>query len=474
MAPPRFCFTLYNVGPTEYLLERQKLLLPAKSTLYRAFGSDVNIWKQLVLSESPEIPILQKFLKFYDNLSSKSSFTIGIDAISGKLWKENTNSKKIQDLFAIYLMPLNFEGPNVCVHIIENTNGRAASVLEKILNYIELLQRKTQVPFVTTDGDKSYDAIYIVYFNHWFFLITDFNGLVNEMRNAKYKDIHIIFIADVVHIGKNLRTLIVFDGKLILMQPYDPTRHVDIEKIRQYCHIGDAINNKDKSSKLNDKYPVTLFNVNNVWELLKHGCFEEGVWLLPLTLWFEAIRNLQLPVEARMSMIKLAFYILQFYLRLAHALKISDRLKDVVNNDGTIKFKAYFFSRIIHMKKMATSLLIIYGILDQDPSINFQHITTLPVEHLFALFRKFAKAKKEVNDLMSACAHQLMTEYYNLGHFNRLVKQTILDQSGADLQKINVISEEQWPKYIFTDDEIEQITTDLLYSVGWTEDDVLS
>ena len=98
----------------------------------------------------------------------------------------------------------------------------------------------------------------------------------------------------------------------------------------------------------------------------------------------------------------------------------------------------------------------------------------MPVEHLFALFRKFAKAKKEVNDLMSACAHQLMTEYYNLGHFDRLVKQTILDQSGADLQKINVISEEQWPKYIFTDDEIEQITTDLLYSVGWTEDDVLS
>ena len=436
----QFAFMLYCQQPSEYLLARQKLMLPSKATLFRVFGKDIAAWKELLLSKSSSLPVFLRFRELYpytdEELREQCHFCIGIDAITGKLWKKSGHDDQIEDLFALYLMPLDCKGPSICLHIIQHTNGLASGIMSEILDYIATVQKTLNVPVFTTDGDKSYDFVYQIFFHHWYSLVTGFDGLVEVLKSAKFQDLKIIFIADVVHIGKNLRTLLIFPNKLIFLQPYDPTLHVDITKIRLFSKLGDAINNCDKSTTLNDKYPVTIFNVQTVKDMLDNNCYTEATWLLPLALWFEGVRNTILPVEARLSMFKLAFFILHFFLRLQDVVGVTDRLPNIETPDHRLKFKGYLFARRMHLLKMATSLLTLYGFLEEFPNINFQHLTTLPVEHLFALFRKFAHSKKEVKDLMSAGAHLVMNQTYREQNFDRLVSECRLDNSGANMANV--------------------------------------
>ncbi|EAX86118.1 hypothetical protein TVAG_222720 [Trichomonas vaginalis G3] len=123
-----FAFHLFCQSPKTYKTLRTELSFPAKSTLYNHFGFLID-YAEVCLLDTDGIEDLLNIIKntkyfiYKDENDNEQEiipiYTLGINAIITTQYSDSTDS----GLFVFVLMPLNYHGPNIIIHLIEHANG---------------------------------------------------------------------------------------------------------------------------------------------------------------------------------------------------------------------------------------------------------------------------------------------------------------------------------------------------------------
>lgn len=103
-----------------------------------------------------------------------------------------------------------------------------------------------------------------------------------------------LIIADMIHFLKNRRTQIPIS--FIKMN----SQIVPVSCLEDYLKNSAAITDKSSLSKLQDTFPIEIFNLQIFFEVLKSGNFDLSFFLFPIVAWNESFNNRSIGKETRL------------------------------------------------------------------------------------------------------------------------------------------------------------------------------
>ncbi|EAY12639.1 hypothetical protein TVAG_074670 [Trichomonas vaginalis G3] len=296
-------FLIHSKSPAAYdVLLEFCLPFPTPATLYNRFHEEIMMMKKFVLH--PELVP-----------GRDGEWAIAIDAIALHNWSskeekgpKDENGKEIKYLFIFLGMPLKFGQPNVILHIIEHTNGESGKIIDKINSAIDEINKHIKVRVVITDGDPGYDKNqdrFIEYISQ----AKNYEEMMSRAKAYLTDPDKIVWINDIIHMSKLERTRLIDTTIKLLVDANNMQSVVDVNKIRECVDIGDALNDTTPLGAIKDKYPIAIFSISVLLELLKKQYINEALFIAPLALWYEAIRSESFESKTRLCLMKFAFQI---------------------------------------------------------------------------------------------------------------------------------------------------------------------
>lgn len=110
---------------------------------------------------------------------------------------------------------------------------------------------------------------------------------------------------------------------------------------------------------MQDEYSIALFNVLIIKSLYVHGHYNEMVFLLPVALWLEAIRNEYLCKDSRLLLLRIAF---KMYCKFIEGIDFIDSSMGIKAKDrGCWNAQYYYISSKIAMIQATMTLQHVNG-----------------------------------------------------------------------------------------------------------------
>ena len=407
-------FLIHSKSPAAYdVLLEFCLPFPTPVTLYNRFHEDIMNMKQFV-KHAELIPRMLESMNYHVENTPEYEWAIAIDAVALSTWSSkdqkgpvDENGEEIKYLFIFLGMPLNFDAPNVILHVIEHANGFASGIIHEIDAAIEEIRKHLRVRVIITDGDPGYDKHQDEFINE-ILQGNDPEEIFKRATAILKKGDQVVWINDLIHMSKLERTRLLDATLKLLVHPSDLNTIVNVNKIRDAIELGDALNDTSPLGRIKDKYPITIFSIRAVKALLEKNYYNEALFIAPLAFWYESIRNEAFNADTRCQMMWFAYLLL-----VHHCIQMRDRhIKTnlgVVKIDGNI-YPVYYMGTWEVVKHLtATIICFQYFFSINSTFFNFSHLTTMTEEHLNGLLRVMAHFKYDLSTTETSIAECNLT-----------------------------------------------------------------
>lgn len=121
----------------------------------------------------------------------------------------------------------------------------------------------------------------------------------------------IFYISDLLHIIKLARKRITKGPITISNWLKSKFNKQPLEDI---LHLGIILSDESSLGYMKDYYPIKLFNIHNVLKLYQENKFNEFLYLLPFSLWVEALMSPSLTKKSRLYLLRISFYLFYSFL----------------------------------------------------------------------------------------------------------------------------------------------------------------
>lgn len=419
-------FLIHSKSPSAYTVLRKFIeQFPCERTIWNNFNHEIQNMIDMV-QDASRVKELLEYINY--NLPKDGQFAVAIDAICLTLWEpqqskvkdgkiiemnttkqENADDEKQkhQDpryLFIFLGMPLNFPEKNVILHVIAHESGNSSKIKTQIDDAIKTMKKNgIAVKYAITDGDTGYSLFHQPFFD----LIARAKSRKECIRLIRdYIKTHTGWGLDIIHLAKLQRFRFVCDEIIIIVHPRKLSTAVDPELFKRLCKLGDAIDNTSDIGKLKDKYPITIFSVYCMLVMFREQHYNEILFLAPLALWLESIRNEALNKKTRLVMMKIALEILLVFN--AEATGSKRRSLGTLQKNG-VACQVYFYGTLEIIKQMIITISMFIIELKENDRLNFSHLTTMTEEHLNGLLRVMAHFKHGLATTLTSVAEVNIT-----------------------------------------------------------------
>lgn len=421
----KLAFILYMYCPTALLILRKFIPFPGETCLRNAFSDTVKDMKKW-LKRPDDVNNVLDFLKI--PIDKNFRCTIAIDAIAMKLFKKkNAVEDHHNAMFIMYLMPHDNRFNNHAVHVIGYKHGSANEEVREQMKYVlQKLNERIDVPIVVTDGDHGYKHEQDKFFEHWYRKTgRSFDDFVNSIETYDEP----IYITDMIHFGKNRRTQLL--NSIFTVSPSDPNAVPNLEEMKKTLNLGDTLFDTTDLGKMQDNYAIALFSMGVLKTLYQNWDFNEAFYLLPVTLWFEAVRNEHLNRESRLQMLRISFKIFK---KMIDRIKSDDLAAGVGNYDSLSRRKniidTKFGMPLEAIQRAASSVLVYYHELLQNENLNFSRLSTMSEEHFNGQIRSGCFHDDTFGHALSFIARYNIAQEF-LNYFGINIKKRRRDFTGG-------------------------------------------
>lgn len=287
------------------------------------------------------------------------------------------------DAFVFQFQPLSPLYKTVVLHIMGANNGKANNLHVKTLKKISkiLQQNNLTVCAFSSDGDSGY------------------RELVSEMLEKWNKSIDLnadftspLYTNDPLHILKRARYRSLSH---LLYQINKSSSYINVSNLEGFLNLPSVIFSNSKITKMQDNYPIKLFDLSTFLKLHELDRLVECSFFLPFTLLQVALTENKLTIDDRVDLLEINVHYLRLYQDML-AKTSSDY--SIPNN----KTHGPLFDNALVNDTLVTCLSILSIIKHSDGIIRLNRIGTNPLEHHFGLLRIKSKYNDDFNTLLQS------------------------------------------------------------------------
>jgi hypothetical protein len=116
-----------------------------------------------------------------------------------------------------------------------------------------------------------------------------------------------MLLSDLLHLGKNFRTRFLKHEVTFVYR--GASSSINQDRVRAILDMAAPLTDLSQVGKMRDAYPLALTRIENILQLIDQNAFPEAVALLPLSLWFNAMRLETITRETRIDLLRIAFFL---------------------------------------------------------------------------------------------------------------------------------------------------------------------
>ena len=370
-----YCFLIKN-GPNPYEDFRYFLPAPCVKTLKNRREEDIDKLKNEIVNDGEMNNVIKMRLDGCNQNGDKIKAVLSIDANEIALFRKV--DKLIKNLFLLFFIHTNIPEKPFPVKAITHENGKVGKNMLDIINE-KIAQTFYENPLIdlqykAVDGDSGYNAEFEEEFEILFnyFVENDMNGLsefVDQLKSDMLQKKKWLILTDMVHFLKNRRTqLIISSLELNEMQVF-------VECLENVLSQSAAILDTSSLSKLQDTFPIEIFNFQVFLGVLECGNYDLAYYLFPIICWNETANNNLVGKNTRLFLMECALYgFSKFY-----EIQLSTGKKMEIMPQIAIK------------RAFSTIALIWKEFKDSKGIFKFADFGTMLQEHYHGLLRGMAK-----------------------------------------------------------------------------------
>ena len=232
---------------------------------------------------------------------------MSVDAIDIDLFVKN--DKEFKSLFIFYALPVSTQFKCFPLFVMLHPTGKATEdVREKMDKVAEKVNKCAgiYIPIDVVDGETSHNKRHEMQFLEFYDVYQ--SGGDNNFWNLIQYIIDIIankkkrlLMTDMIHYGKNRRT------QLVITEIVINELNVDITPLVELLEQSAAVTDTSSLSKLQDAFPVEIFNFKVILALIRQGEWDLVLFIFPMACWLETCLNQLLDKESRLFLLETAF-----------------------------------------------------------------------------------------------------------------------------------------------------------------------
>lgn len=377
----KMAMLLYFTSAKAYKILRQIVVLPAVSSLYRNFHTELQETRMILTDPGCINDSIAKIKSCYDKLRANgvrvnNQFTLAVDAFAFRSFSGNpfpcsqgactTEARTVsvrdgrvayRNGFLFLLIAHDYRIPTKVVHLACASTGSYTSEIGQITESIIKAANGKDLRVIcrATDGDPGVSS------EHQKFYQEHIAGRSACFRDL-LTDVHQwlvghpsswIPISDPLHIFKNIRARIL--KHRIRIYPWAPS--VDIEKMRTSLKLGAVLEDRSQLGKMRDCYVLSLFTFANVVKLLKKKQYVNACILFPFSCWIAVIYGERINLGFRIFLVELAFQVLSDWFSLYDELEEQEVARKYTKDCSDV-----VFTEPQYVKRMLNTL-VTFGVV---------------------------------------------------------------------------------------------------------------
>ena len=282
--------------------------------------------------------------------------------------------------FVFQIQPYDVRLEPFIIHVEATVNGKANQKIVEILHEIRKIckNRNIKIRSYAFDGDTAYYELHKIYYQSYI------NKAIEEHSISFDRTRTIRTVSDLLHIIKRLRYRLL--SSIIHCGFNIEEEMIDLENIKKILnHLQKVVWNDDLYTKMHDKLPLELFNIENFLKLFLSGEYVAASYWFPISLSILAVNAPDLGFSNRKYLLESAFWFLVFF-------------KDCWDNaEPTLRQKKYkdqkdvmFYTNDL-LIEFTNTIYCHLQLMTIIPSFSFDRNSTTPLEHKFGNARVRAK-----------------------------------------------------------------------------------
>lgn len=301
----------------------------------------------------------------------------------------NNNEDKDEYFFSIMIHPYIWKFPIIPIHLGKSLNGHFSAHEAKSINQLLKIindHKNYNVKYFVADGDTPIDDFHISAFEIYQENIPKvINGEMTLQEFISYvkEKCKILPVYDLLHDEKSGRNRIINN----VIKFSDKSDKIEVNDLKSSLGIHDrTLNDKSSIGRMNDKYPIELFQIKNAIKEFKNKSNASGLYILIYSILLEIFKNNYMDLNFRIALSELSFYVI---IKLFQNIPcLSDEIELQKNYKSPEKF-VYFKDKIGIIQMINTTICLISIFTDPELSFLFgtERVTSHIEEEYFGEYR---------------------------------------------------------------------------------------
>ena len=290
----------------------------------------------------------------------------------------------LNNAFVFYFQPLAASLDCFTVHVMFSTCRKANEDQVKMLSHLASLLKSNNfiVKSFAADGDSSY------------------NSLVNQTLSLIRKDTRPIidldaplFSNDPLHLLKRGRYKALSHD---IVQLYRTEEPINFTKYKEVLNLPTVVFDNSKLTKMQDSYPLRLFDIANLDLLNDLSAFKEVSYMLPFALLKASLSEKHISIDTRVDFLEIIIWYLQFFKEILE--KAPGESKAKLQGKGCV---VLFDTRITN--DIIVTCAVLNSIINAvKGTISLNRIGSNPLEHHFGLMRIRSKYNDDIEHYINS------------------------------------------------------------------------
>ena len=179
-------------------------------------------------------------------------------------WLKNNSKLMVNSMFLFNIQPLNPNLNSFIIHIHPSNCGKGEKLIIQILNNLKDQLKKFDINTVAfaADGDSIFRPMHVQNIN---------DHIINSIFYTSISSSQTLIISDLLHLLKRARYHLVPDI-------FDTNQFISL------LNLPSMTMRKDRASKMHDRLPLLLFQMQNYEILSQNNLFNYSLFILPFSL----------------------------------------------------------------------------------------------------------------------------------------------------------------------------------------------
>ena len=407
----KLCFLL-KYWKNSYRILRHFIPFPALQSIKNNTDEDLNLTMLRLTNPKYTCMHFASLLKERDQ-NKEMKIVLSVDAIDVDLFKKN--DKEYKSIFIFYALPIAKNTKSFPAFVMLHPTGKATEEVQKKID--KVIKNANKLPGINisirvVDGDTSYNHIHTKQFEVIKNLY-DAGGFMNvihciQLGIETHEDQ--LIMTDMIHYAKNRRTQAIINGFCVNGNP------IDISPLIEILDESAAVLDKSSLSKLQDSFPVEIFNFKVISELIKRNEWDIVLFIFPMSCWLEACLNQKLDKPSRLFLMHVSFSI---YMQI-YQIQLDSRNKNE-------------FHPQISIIRALNSLAVLYAEFEKcEDYFPFARYSTMTQEHFHGLLRSMNFNNDHADVILKNSARAALAQQYQEDLGLNYIARTRLSVGGVN------------------------------------------